>query len=304
MKSKRIILLIAIVLSMIILGSIAVFAKESSIRDLILMKRKKISREDAVSSIVTLDEKNATITEQEAVELAKKYEENLTIDYSLKNDDERIKLGNFLKLDKYADKTYWEIETSYAHTTLDATTGELILTLSKKENYEKYNGEDKEVNQIAENLFNNLKINDTYKEYKLNGIEKFDDELWMANFSKDYDGLKNNFESVKLVFSPANKEIKIVSIIENGTFENNTIEITEEQAIKTAKEKVTTDAKYDVDVEIVMPNYFFEDSEDYLLYKKNNNTRKAFVVRFDNEEYTTVYVDATTGEIIGGDIVL
>ena len=126
----------------------------------------------------------------------------------------------------------------------------------------------------------------------------------MANFSKDYDGLKNNFESVKLVFSPANKEIKIVSIIENGTFENNTIEITEEQAIKTAKEKVTTDAKYDVDVEIVMPNYFFEDSEDYLLYKKNNNTRKAFVVRFDNEEYTTVYVDATTGEIIGGDIVL
>lgn len=304
MKSKKIILLIAIVLAMIILGSVAVFAKESGIRDLILAKGKKLSREDAISSIVSIDKNNAKISEEEAVELAKKYEENLTIDYSLKYDDERIKLGNFLKLDKYANKTYWEIETAYAHTTIDATTGELILTLSKKINYERFAGKEEEASRIAESLFSDLKIKDTYKEYKINGIEQFDDELWIANFSKDYDGLKNNFESVKLVFSPTNKEVKIVSIIENGTFENNAIEITEEQAVATAKENVNIDAKCNVKLEIVMPNYFFEDAEDYLLYEKNNNPRTAYVVEFDNEEHTRVYIDATTGEIIGGDVAL
>ena len=52
------------------------------------------------------------------------------------------------------------------------------------------------------------------------------------------------------------------------------------------------------DIEIVRPNYFFVLDEK--TYKKINIYRKAYVFTLEDISKTKIYVDCTTGEIIGG----
>ena len=112
----------------------------------------------------------------------------------------------------------------------------------------------------------------------------------------------NPGEAVALSICPATKELNTLTI-RDDKFENNEIKITEEQAREIASrylerskatgiEKVTT--------EIIKPNLLFEE-EKGKIYKEIKGVRKAYVVWFNNTDKSRVYIDVTTGEVIGGD---
>ena len=112
----------------------------------------------------------------------------------------------------------------------------------------------------------------------------------------------NPGEAVALSICPATKELNTLTI-RDDKFENNEIKITEEQAKKIAskylvKSKATGIAK--VTTEIIKPNLLFEE-EKGKIYKEIKGMRKVYVVWFNNTDKSRVYIDVTTGEVIGGD---
>ena len=288
MKKKKVFLTTALLGSVIIGSSALVFAAQENVQKSILSGGAKLSNEDARSSIVQIE----------------KSKSNVAKDTTMKVETRSLEQGNVLKEDKYNDKKIWTVSDNYSETKIDAETGELVQVLSKKQEYTDSNCTEEEAKEIADELYGKLDIKEEYKEYQLNGIVKFDEELWIANFSKKYGDLYNDFESVKVTFAPADKEVKIVSVIKQGIYENNTVSISEEDARNIAKNQIDSNSNSNVKLTIVQPNYFFKDNENYLTYKEVEKTRTAYVVSFEDENKTIVYVDATTGEVIGGDIAL
>lgn len=55
--------------------------------------------------------------------------------------------------------------------------------------------------------------------------------------------------------------------------------------------------------EIIRPNFFYKQLEGYSnIYANINQYRNAYVFTFDNNAQSQVYVDCSTGEVIGGHI--
>ena len=137
-------------------------------------------------------------------------------------------------------------------------------------------------------------------------VEKFDEEIWRACFAKKYNGMINEGESVKFSFCPKTNEI-VTLAINRTKYANNTVEISKDTATKIAEKYLnkSTATDMDIDLEIVRPNYFYNElNGDESIYVKIGETRQAYVAKFNNESASTLYIDATTGEIIGGDMIL
>lgn len=304
MNKKKVILTTALLGSMIIGSSALVFATQDNLQKSILSGGVKLNNEEVRNSIVQVEKSESKLSEEQIVQLAEKYEKNVTKDTTMQIQVRSLEQGNTLKEDKYNDKKIWTVSDNYTETKIDAETGDLIQTLSKKQEYTDSNCTEDEAKVIANELYKNLDIKNEYKDYQLNGIIKFDDELWIANFSKKYGDLYNDFESVKVTFAPADKQVKIVSIINQGIYENNSVSISEDEAKDIAKKQINSNSNSKVKLAIVQPNYFFKDKNNYLTYKEVEKTRTAYIVSIEDENKTIVYVDATTGEVIGGDVAL
>lgn len=304
MNKKKVILTTALLGSMIIGSSALVFATQDNLQKSILSGGVKLNNEEVRNSIVQVEKSESKLSEEQIIQLAEKYEKNVTKDTTMQIQVRSLEQGNTLKEDKYNDKKIWTVSDNYTETKIDAETGDLIQTLSKKQEYTDSNCTEDEAKVIANELYKNLDIKNEYKDYQLNGIIKFDDELWIANFSKKYGDLYNDFESVKVTFAPADKQVKIVSIINQGIYENNSVSISEDEAKDIAKKQINSNSNSKVKLAIVQPNYFFKDKNNYLTYKEVEKTRTAYIVSLEDENKTIVYVDATTGEVIGGDVAL
>lgn len=304
MNKKKVILTTALLGSMIIGSSALVFATQDNLQKSILSGGVKLNNEEVRNSIVQVEKSESKLSEEQIIQLAKKYEKNVTKDTTMQIQVRSLEQGNTLKEDKYNDKKIWTVSDNYTETKIDAETGDLIQTLSKKQEYTDSNCTEDEAKVIANELYKNLDIKNEYKDYQLNGVIKFDDELWIANFSKKYGDLYNDFESVKITFAPADKQVKIVSIINQGIYENNSVSISEDEAKDIAKKQINSNSNSKVKLAIVQPNYFFKDKNNYLTYKEVEKTRTAYIVSLEDENKTIVYVDATTGEVIGGDVAL
>ena len=166
--------------------------------------------------------------------------------------------------------------------------------------------------------------------------EDIESNLWNVVFSKIYDDGINSYENIRISFvSGINKEYYFM--YENLIPENNPIEITQEQAkqiVLDAEKKI--DSNYTIrniytnidialmngDAYLRMNNYEqyskqyygqylidFTD-EEYIRYRTESRVRRTWMVTIECErkeksknvvdKYYTYYVDATTGEIIGG----
>ena len=154
--------------------------------------------------------------------------------------------------------------------------------------------------------------------------------FWYIWFSKEYDGVFNEYQSISMTFIPKINKVHSLSISDEP-FENNEIKITMEQAIDIAKEKdkiINTenyiqkgvDAKLDivrVNPEVYLKENGLENGNEtatledgtiysYNTYKMNGRVRKAYKVTISYENRPlgltrTYYVDVTTGEVIGGE---
>lgn len=175
-------------------------------------------------------------------------------------------------------------------------------------------------------------------EVSSNLISENDAYIWYTDFKKEYDGFVNPYESIYVGFVPEINELYYF-IVYNTKYDNNPVNITKEEAIETAinnEEKIdvgyeitSTSASLDI---VKMNGDAYLRSMDYTQYKKQQSqnypienyveyrtealVRKAWKVTIEydiGEEKNrildetgityrvyTYYIDATTGEIIGG----
>ena len=174
---------------------------------------------------------------------------------------------------------------------------------------------------------------------KRNAEKDEDAYIWYADFYKKYDDLLNNCEKISIGWIPKVNGLYSLDF-ENYKYEKNEQKISKEEAIKIAVEKdkqietrhniISTDAELGIDkmnTEVVyrennieeyekgIINFTVEENgthkikEDAVFYKVDNRVRKAWEVtlyydyyKYDKDfpERFVYYVDATTGEIIGG----
>lgn len=174
---------------------------------------------------------------------------------------------------------------------------------------------------------------------KRNAENDKDAYIWYADFYKKYDDLLNKHEKISIGWIPKINGLYSLNF-ENYKYENNDQNISKEEAIKIAVEKdkqietrhniASTDAELGIDkmnTEVVYReknieeyekgtiNFIIEENgthklkEDAVFYKVDNRVRKVWEVtlyydyyKYDKDfpERFVYYVDATTGEIIGG----
>lgn len=226
----------------------------------------------------------------------------------------------------------WEKDINEYRTTKEKAK-QTAINLCKKYGYD-----------LSEYTFVNVHSNVTELDYdKETGKEiskEIEDEayIWYVDFCKEYDGLVDGFNEISIAFVPEINEL-FYFIIREGNYENNSLEITEQQAKETAsKEEEKTNVKYEVknitaELAIVSMNgdayartidykqYSKEKSRTtsdntYTEYHTDTRIRKAWKVSIEydvpisdifNESFNrpdkgyVYYIDATTGEIIGGE---
>ena len=117
--------------------------------------------------------------------------------------------------------------------------------------------------------------------------EKYDDEIWQANFEKNYNGIYNKYESVKVYFIPENDEIVALTVF-NEAPTNSSVTISEEDAILTAANSLDVSSS-----EIVSATLSMEKSES------DESIHPSWVVQASNN--SIVFVDANNNAVIGGD---
>lgn len=201
-----------------------------------------------------------------------------------------------------------------------------------------------EAEKIARNLCKEYGYNlNEYNNVEIHGNLATEEELyiWYVDFYKEYDGIINPYENISIGFIPEINQIYYFAI-QNLAYENNSIEITEEQAkqiVLDAEEKIETEYKIkDIHIKIGIAcmngsaylkltdykqycNQLYQGypSKDTVEYRTDRRVRKVWKVlleysiskdinKFDTDykplpKQYTYYVDATTGEIIGGSII-
>ncbi len=163
--------------------------------------------------------------------------------------------------------------------------------------------------------------------------------IWYVNFSKKPDNLVDRYNQISIAFVPEIDELRYF-IVTEGKYENNPIYITEEQAKETAlTEEQKTNINYKIketnaELGIAAMNtdayartidyqqYCKQSKMDYLeknyvVYHTDERIRKVWKVTIEydipmeeifledsfnmNDLGYTYYIDATTGEVIGGE---
>lgn len=175
---------------------------------------------------------------------------------------------------------------------------------------------------------------------KGNGNSEADSYIWYAEFYKKYDDLINPAEKVFIGWIPTINSLYCLDI-DNYAYENNEQVISKEEAMEIAKNKdkeinpdgQTKTIQAEIKIEQMNESVFLREKygkdyesgkwnkeklgengykikDDAVFYKTDERVRKVWRVTMEYEKidkdnllhYYSYYVDATTGEIIGGEI--
>ena len=283
---------------------------------------------------VTKEDLEKVITKEEAINKAKEELKRYKIDL----DVNKIQSVELEKNPNYDEITYIISLSKTEQFFIDARTGVLnyfcVDEFLSLEELEKCTSTREDVLEQAK-----LKLKEygyDENEYKISYVYSNADNdenksyYWYIWFSKEYDGVFNEYQSISMTFIPKINKVHSLSISDEP-FENNEIKITMEQAIDIAKEKdkiINTenyiqkgvDAKLDivrVNPEVYLKENGLENGNEtatledgtiysYNTYKMNGRVRKAYKVTISYENRPlgltrTYYVDVTTGEVIGGE---
>lgn len=185
----------------------------------------------------------------------------------------------------------------------------------------------------AVNLSKDLldKIGYPANSYEIKSCENKDGNEWVISYSRSYNGIYNRYDEFQITFGKVNGSIIVESVngLLDNTFENNEYVISKEEAINIAKakeEEFSSEPIINITATkgIEKMNQFVycleNDIEDQMSVKTENRIRNVWVVKIEHEKepknkdntlsnvesikrYMSkkYFVDATTGEIIGGD---
>lgn len=238
----------------------------------------------------------------------------------------------------------WYIETEQnIHIDFDANGGGSFSILNENKPYnkniQKYRTTKKEAEKTARELAKKYGYDtEQYKNIKIKSNKDSDNEsyIWNVTFYKEYEGIKNPYEKIEISFIPEINDI-ICFIFIDKKFENNPIEITEEEAKEIAlKEEQKNNVMYEIkNIETnlkieAMNGYAYLRTNDYeqlhkqtsstdypyenwVYYRTESRIRRIWLVtivydipnKFDknynpNDERVSYFIDVTTGEVIGG----
>lgn len=165
---------------------------------------------------------------------------------------------------------------------------------------------------------NDFLVGISYEKDKIENSAKnimFSNELLQANKNYKLQEIKENFnyfptayfkDSVNnkmmyMIFDPNSEEIVIIITKSIPISENNEIKIDKNTAKNIAlnKVKMLDEDILKIEQKEVIPNSMFLEAGYY--YSEVNIKRNAYVISFDTISKLQVFVDATTGEILGGD---
>lgn len=200
-------------------------------------------------------------------------------------------------------------------------------------NIKEYRGTKEELEKVVREFCNNHKIDLTGYELfdvKMNGLTEEDSYIWYFYFYKKYGNDVNVYEEISISIIPEINQIYWL-IVEKNPFDDNEIIITEDDAkqivLETEKNIPTGKEILDVKVNLEitkmngnaytrMNNYeqYYEQSntpnypfDKIIYYRTESLVRRAWMVTIEYdlpktsfEKFYTYFVDATTGEIIGG----
>lgn len=306
--NKKILIISLAAIFLIILISSIVFA--DSINK-ISQKTKELNLKDTVNiddTYIKLDSKNTKGTnsmnkenEIAKIKVADKYLE------TFKLTNKKINTAN-TTVEVYKNNlnniTEAVISNSDMIVTLNNDTGELISYINNKTSFEKNTLSKASVQTKALEILKNI---DNSNEYELISLEQFDEEIYQAKFGKRYGKYINPGELISFSFAPQTSEI-VTFAQKSVPFANNEVKLSEEDARKIVQdylEKSTATEISSISLEIVQPNYALNEKlENGNLYKNPNQTRLAYVCNFNNSAQTKIYIDCTTGEAIGADLLL
>lgn len=292
----------------------------------------------AKDNTITKEELEESMSEKEARKKAEKILEQ----FGYK--EEKIKSIELQK--NVNNKLDWYIETeNNIYIYFDATGGKELYISSDgmlEKDIKNYHTTKEKAEQTARILCDKYGYNlqeYNYVEVDSNMESEEKSYIWYVNFYKESDKIVNKYNGINIAFIPEINKLYYF-IIKDEKFENNTIQITEEQAKKIALgEEQKIDTKYNIkntqtelsiaemngDAYARITDYkqFYEErntldypNEKQVEYRTEGRIRKVWKVKIkydvplsdmftDDFNVTdigyTYYIDATTGEIIGGE---
>lgn len=279
---------------------------------------------------ITEQEKINTMSEKEAIEKAN----NILKKFG--HEGEKITLVK-LKNNSSDYELVWSIQTdNNTYIELDAKGGNDLLIYFKnilERNIKQYRTTMGKAKSTAQNLCKKYGYSlEKYNNITISSNLDSEDEsyIWSVKYCKEYDGIINQYEKIDISFIPEINEIYSF-IVRDKIYNENPLEISKEQAEQIALEaetkinsnfefnniqtelsivKMNSDAylrysDYDKYYEQLLSDY---SDKQYVEYRTDVYIRKAWKVKIkllnNNKEfhnYYTYYIDATTGEIIGGE---
>lgn len=150
---------------------------------------------------------------------------------------------------------------------------------------------DKELaTHIAHQIYQQLDYTDG--EYELADLKMnvSNSSLWQADFCKKYDDVYNPYECIRIIFVPEINKLKSLIIFDYET-ENNSVNITKEEAIEIAKNSSKQN-----NIKEITSTLGFAKTDSL-------KARKAWIVEIEyhNDSFVdihTYYIDTSTGNII------
>lgn len=242
-----------------------------------------------------------TITEDEAIGLGLSILKEMNINIgNIKN--------NYLNKEPSTHKIEWVIETdNNLEIRINAKTGELYSFSNNNllNSTNNLNLDESSAIEIAKEIYTDLKYKNNYE---FSYISNLGDGKWQADFCIKYGEIYNPYQCIRITFIAETKELVMLNVFDYS-FENNSYEITEEQAINIVKnlygkeniEKIS--AKKDIQkMNIII--YQKENPASIGEYRTDNIVRNVWNLEIVGKQYGFVekyFIDATTGEVIGGD---
>lgn len=222
-----------------------------------------------------------------------------------------MEIGNiknsYLNKEPSIDKIEWVIETDNdLEIRINAKNGELYSfsnnRLLNSVNNSTLNEE--AAIKVSKEIYDSLSYK---KNYEFSCISNLENGKWQADYCIKYGDIYNPYQCVRITFIAESKELVMLNVFDYD-FENNPYEISEEEALAIVKNKYgeenikTISAKKDIQK---MNTIIYQKENETTTgeYKIDNIVRNIWNVELKEKKYGFVenyYIDATTGEIIGG----
>lgn len=250
---------------------------------------------------ITQQDIEETITEDVAKDLGLSILEEMNMNIgNIKN--------SYLNKEPSSNKIEWVIETdNNLEIRINAKTGELYSFSDNQllNSTNNSNLDETSAIEISKEIYTDLKYK---KDYEFSYIYNLGNGKWQADFCIKYGEIYNPYQCVRITFIAETKEIVMLNVFDYD-FENNPYEITEEQAIDIVKnlygeENIESiSAKKDIQ-KMNTIIYQKENPSSTGEYKTDNIVRNVWNVEIIEKQYgfaEKYFIDATTGEVIGGD---